>query len=284
MIRFHPVLAMTLRILGILVVAYLIAVAVAWRYQDRLAFPAPKGPLPAPSRVGIPDGQLVSVVTADGVTLRGWYLPPNPLPSEGTSSPGLIWFYGNMETVGGIAPILRDFRPPGVGMLALDYRGYGQSDGTITEQGVYRDAEAAWAYLTAQPGIDDRRIAVYGRSIGSAVATHLATQRPVRAVVLESPFSSGRAMAREHYAMLPQFLVRLDLDNLERAARITAPLLVFHGSDDRIAPVAMGREVAEAGRAEAFVVFEGAGHNDTYDIGGAAYRERFHAFLQEHLR
>ncbi len=271
-----------LKIIAVLVVLYALGVFLAWRFQDRVAFPAPRGALPAPAAVGIPDGELVEVTTQDGVTLRGWYLPPNPAPAEG-KAPGLLWFYGNMETIGGIAPVLREFRPPGIGMLVLDYRGYGQSGGRPTERGVYRDADAAWAYITSRPEIDDTRVAVYGRSIGSAVALYLATEQPVSAVVLESAFTSGRDMAEEHYAPVPSVLVELELDNVSRARELTVPLLVFHGSDDWIAPLPMGRAVAEAGRAEEFVVIDGAGHNDTYLEGGEEYCRRMHEFLREHL-
>ena len=272
-----------LKIIAVLVVLFALAVFLAWRFQQRVAFPAPRGALPAPPAVGIPDGELVAVTTQDGVTLRGWYLPPNPPPVEGTKAPGLLWFYGNMETIGGIAPVLREFRPPGIGMLVLDYRGYGQSGGTPTERGVYRDADAAWQFISSRPEIDSTRVAAYGRSIGSAVALYLATEHPVSAVVLESPFTSGRDMAEEHYAPVPSVLVELELDNVSRARELSVPLLVFHGSDDWIAPLPMGRAVAEAGRAEEFVVIEGAGHNDTYLEGGEEYRRRMHEFLREHL-
>ncbi len=275
-------LSVALRVLAVLVVAYAAIVLLAWAFQERLAFPAPAGPLPTPVEAGIPDGQLVAVTAADSVRLKGWYLPPNPVP-QASSAPGLIWFYGNMETIGGIAPILREFRPPGTGLLVLDYRGYGQSEGKPTEKGLYRDADAAWQFLTQRPEIDSTRIAVYGRSVGSAVALYLATENPVRAVILESAFTSGREMAQEHYSMIPIGLLHLRLNNVERAARLTAPLLVFHGTDDWIAPLPMGRAVAEAGRAEEFVAIEGAGHNDTYDVGGAMYRDRLHAFLKKHL-
>jgi pimeloyl-ACP methyl ester carboxylesterase len=277
-------LSAALKVLAVLVVLYALAVFLAWRFQDRVAFPAPRGPLPSPADRGLPDGMVVEVTTEDGITLRGWYLPPNPPPPQGELAPGLIWFYGNFETIGGIAPVLREFRPPGIGMLVLDYRGYGRSDGSPTEAGVYRDAAAAWEFITARTEIDTTRIALYGRSIGSAVALYLATERHVRAVVLESPFTSGKAMAEKHYAPLPSVLVQLELDNLERARQLSVPLLVFHGSDDRIAPIEMGRAVAEAGRAEDFVVLDGAGHNDTYAAGGTPYRDRMHAFLQEHLQ
>lgn len=276
-------LSVALKILAALVIAYALIVLLAWRFQDRIAFPGPSGPLPVPASVGIPDGELIAATTEDGIELRGWYLPPDPAPPAGERAPGLIWFYGNMETVGGIAPVLREFRPPGIGMVVLDYRGYGESGGTPTEAGIYRDAEAAWRFLTARSEIDSARIAVYGRSIGSAVALYLATERPVRAVVLESPFTSGREMADEHYAMLPSWLVQLRLDNRARAEHLTAPLLVFHGTDDWIAPFEMGRAIAQAGHAELFVPLEGSGHNETYAVGGAMYRDTFHAFLEKHL-
>jgi pimeloyl-ACP methyl ester carboxylesterase len=266
------------------VLGYLVVAGMAWRYQDRMVFPAPRGPLPHPTSLGISDGERVTVRTSDGVALQGWYLPPNPAPVQGTAAPGLIWFYGNMETIEGIAPALQHFRPPGIAVLALDYRGYGSSGGEPTEQGVYLDAEAAWSYLVGRSAIDSTRIAVYGRSVGSAVALHLATERPVRAVILDSPFTSGRDMADVHYRFLPRSLLRLSLDNIGRAERLTVPLLVFHGTEDRIAPVEMGRAVARAGRAEAFIEIPGAGHNDTYGVGGAMYVSRFHEFLQAHLR
>lgn len=276
-------LSIALKVLAALVIVYALIVLLAWRFQERIAFPGPSGPLPSPADAGVPDGEIISVTTEDGVELRGWYLPPNPAPPEGGRAPGLIWFYGNMETIGGIAPVLREFRPPGIGMVVLDYRGYGESAGAPTEAGVYRDAETAWHFLATRPEIDSARIAVYGRSIGSAVALYLATQRPVRAIVLESAFTSGREMADKHYGMLPSWLLQLRLDNRERAERITAPLLVFHGTDDWIAPFEMGRAVARAGRAELFVPIEGAGHNDTYAVGGAMYRDTFHSFLEKHL-
>jgi fermentation-respiration switch protein FrsA (DUF1100 family) len=277
-------LSIALKVLAALVIVYALVVLLAWRFQDRIAFPGPSGPLPRPAAAGIPDGELISVTTEDGVELRGWYLPPNPAPPEGTRAPGLIWFYGNMETVGEIAPWLREFRPPGIGMVVLDYRGYGESSGAPSEAGVYLDAEAAWSFLTQRPEIDSTRIAVYGRSVGSAVALYLATERPVRAIVLESAFTSGREMADKHYSMLPSWLLQLRLDNRERAERITAPLLVFHGTEDWIAPFEMGHAIAQAGRAELFVPLEGAGHNETFTVGGAMYRDTFHSFLEKHLK
>ena len=269
-----------LRVLLLLAVVYVTVAALAWKYQNRLAFPAPKyAELPAPSvAAGIVDGRMVTVLTEDSVQLRGWYLPPSPAPRRRARAPGLIWFYGNMETLRAIGPIIRDFRPPGTALLALDYRGYGASGGAPTETGVYLDAEAAWDFLTRQPEVDPNRIAVYGRSVGGVPALYLAAGRPVRAVILDSPFTSARDMRQQHYRWLPPFIIRLSLDNLSRARSLTAPLLVVHGTDDRVAPFAMGRAIAEAGRGE-LIRIEGAGHNDTYDMGGDLYRRKVHEFL-----
>jgi fermentation-respiration switch protein FrsA (DUF1100 family) len=168
-------------------------------------------------------------------------------------------------------------------MVVLDYRGYGESDSAATEPGIYRDAEAAWDYLVQRPAIDPGRIALYGRSVGAVPALYLATTKAVRAVVLDSPFTNARGMAAVHYGFLPRFLIHLSLDNLERASRLSAPLLVFHGTEDRIAPLAMGEAVAKAGHGE-LVRLQGTGHNEMYDAAEADYRGRMWSFLAEHLR
>lgn len=272
-----------LRILIGLGITYAVLLALAWRFQTRLALPGARMRLISPAQAGIPDGEMVDVTAADGVRLRGWYLPPTPSPGPRSPVPGLLWFYGNLETVTGLAPIVRWLRPPGVALLILDYRGYGESEGSPSERGLYADADAAWTYLAARAEVDASRIAVYGRSIGSVPALHVATTRPVRALVLESPFTTAADMARVHYPVLPPFVVRLSMNNLERAARLIAPLLVLHGTEDQIALPRMGRAVAEAGHARELVMIQGAGHNETYDVGGEEYRNKFHAFLQEYL-
>ncbi len=278
------VLPSLVRILLGLAIAYGALLLLAWRLQNRLALPGARMRLIPPAQAGMPDGEIVDVTTADGVRLRGWYLPASPTRGARLPTPGLLWFYGNLETVTGLAPIVRWLRPPDVALLILDYRGYGESGGSPSEQGLYADAEAAWTYLTTRPEVDASRIAVYGRSVGAVPALHLATTRLVKAVVLESPFSSAAEMARVHYPMLPSFIVRLSMNNLERAARLTAPLLVFHGTEDNIALPRMGRAVAEAGHARELVMIQGAGHNETYDVGGENYRAKFRSFLTETLR
>ena len=142
-------------------------------------------------------------------------------------------------------------------------------------------ADLAYAALAARPEVDPHRIYVYGRSLGSAAATHTADTHEVAGVILESPFTSALGMAARHYWFFPRFLVRLQLDNIGRIRRIRRPLLVLHGTRDMLVPMAMGRDVAAAaGGPVEFVMIEGAGHNDTYDMGGTAYKEKLAAFVK----
>ena len=270
---------MVLEITAVLVGMYLIMVAFILSQQERITFPAPRYPLPSPQAAGIDHGESVSVTTADGVTLRGWYLQPSPPVPDSERAPGLIWFYGNYETVSALAPLIDELRPRATAMLILDYRGYGTSDGKPTEKGLYLDAEAAWTYLSNREEVDPNRISVYGRSLGSVLALFLSESKPVRSVVLDSPFTSARDMAKVHYWYVPRFMLRLKLDNLSRARQLHAPLLVFHGSEDDIVPTWMGKAIANAAHDATLIVYDGAGHNDIYDVAGPRYREAFHRFL-----
>ena len=339
-----------LKVLAAGFIIYACLVGLVWLFQERIAFPAPRRPLPNPTAMGIHDAERVSVTTRDGVRLYGWYLRPigeNVIPdsirdrgggrkdaSQGANlrpaklpdpserperpslarsrevepphaqsvpthvrsaserdrdvpdkagplggAPALIWFYGNFETVSVLEPVLQNLRPPGWGILALDIRGYGESEGKPHEAGFYLDAEAAWDFLVDRPEIDSTKIAVYGRSLGSALALHLAATKPVAGVILEAPFTSGPELGNQFYWWVPSFLIRIKMDNISKARKMDAPLLVLHGAEDDIVPLEMGRRIAEAGRADAFMVFEDAGHNDMLMGDPGRYRDEWMAFL-----
>lgn len=256
---------------------YLVVVALLWAFQERITFPAPRAALPDPvTTLGY--GERVELRMRDGTRLAGWYLP-----AEGAQGPALLWFYGNGENIAAIWPIIRDFRPRHAALLVLDYPGYGASEGKASEAGMYEAADLAYDAVRQRPDVDPRRIYVYGRSLGTAAATHLAATREIAGLILESPYTSARGMAARHYRIVPTALVRLGLDNIGRMPRIHCPTLIFHGTADMIVPIQMGRDVAAAaggGGPVEFVMIEGAGHNDTYDMGGKAYRDKLAAFVK----
>ena len=269
---------MLLRILIGLIVAYAVLVILAWLFQDRMAFPAPSGALPDHIELQRLGAQRIDLVMKNGTQLAGLYLPPRPpLASRGA---GLLWFYGNGENIGAIWDIVVAWQPPGVGVLVMDYPGYGASGGGTTEPGLYEAADLAYQTLAGRSDIDPARVFVYGRSLGTVVATHTAATHPVAGVVLESPFTNAREMSRQHYGLFPRFILRLRLDNLGNIAQVHCPVLVFHGTADLLVPPRMGEAVARAAPGPVELVWiEGAGHNSTYEVGGRRYREKFWAFV-----
>jgi uncharacterized protein len=292
---------LVLRVAFGLALTYVALVALAWLFQERIAFPAPRAPVPDPKRVGVANGERIEVEMKDGTKLAGWYLTPRAgngaegrgtagrvgdssraLPRHSTPFPALLWFYGNGENIATIWPILRDFQPPTAALLVVDYPGYGGSQGRATEAAMYAAADAAYAALAARPDVDPQRIYVYGRSLGSAAATYTAASHPVAGLILESPFTSAADMARDSYPILPRFILRLSLDNLARIKEVHCPVLLFHGTADRLVPTDRGLEVAAAapgpGPVEV-VLIQGSGHNDTYDVGGNHYRDKVWAFV-----
>lgn len=270
---------LVLRVVAGLVIAYAALAALAWLFQDRLAFPAPRAPLPDVSRIGADRVEPLRLTMKDGTPLAGWLLRSTATRGHAGSRSGLLWFYGNGENIAAIWPVLKEFQPPGVDLLVVDYPGYGASGGRATEERVYEAADLAYDAMAAR--VDPNRIFVYGRSLGSAVATHIAATHAVRGLILESPFTNARDMGRRHYAFLPPFLLRLRLDNLTQISRTHCPVLVFHGTADRLVPIEMGRAVANAapGPVE-FVAIAGSDHNETYEIGGQAYREKMWEFVR----
>jgi uncharacterized protein len=265
------------RLLLLLVALYAAACLLLFLLRDRVIFPVRGQPTGTPVEHGMPDGQKVTIVTRDGQRLAAWYLPPR---DTRTPAGAVLWFHGNAEWVSGFAWLVRALRPAHAGMLVVEYRGYGSSTGRATVAGISRDALTVWDWLAGRPEVDAARIVVYGRSIGSGPALHVAATRPVAGVILESAFTSLRALARRHYPVFPSALAGSGFDNLAAIARVNAPVLLVAGERDRLVPAAMGRDLAAVagGPAELWIIPR-ADHNTVWELGTEAYAERFHAFV-----
>ena len=268
---------LALRLLAFAALAYVGLCLLVILARNRLVFAVRGGQTGEPRQFGITDGERVTIPTRDGERLVAWYLPPR---DTARPSGAVIWFHGNAETVAGLAPVLRALRPARAALLALEYRGYAGSTGRTTVAGSLLDAEAAWDWLAARPEVDTTRVVIYGRSVGSGPAAYLAAHRHAAGLILESAFTSLRAMARVHYPMFPSAIAGPGFDNLAAIAGTTCPVLLIRGELDRTVPPWMAEQLAaRAGaRAELWTI-PGADHNETFELGGEEYLRRFSAFL-----
>jgi fermentation-respiration switch protein FrsA (DUF1100 family) len=177
-------------------------------------------------------------------------------------------FHGNAGNLTDRIERLTFLHSLNVSVLAIDYRGYGRSEGRPGESGLYADADAAYDYLCHELGVEPESIVLYGVSLGGAVAVDLASRKPVGGVVLESSFTSAKDMARKALPFLPPGLyLRSKLDSLGKIEEINAPLLVMHGTRDSTVPIEHARRLYEkASQPKTLVEIPRAAHNDMFVV------------------
>lgn len=207
---------------------------------------------------------------ADGTQLFGWWHPGPGAPGR---PPVVLWCHGNAGNISHRWEGMSALVDRGLAVFLFDYRGYGRSAGKPSEEGLYRDAHAAYDFLVEKRGIKAGRIVCFGRSLGAAVALDLALNRPVAGAVLEGTFANVPAMAHEIIPLVPRWYpTGSRFDNVQKVGELRAPLLMIHAEHDHIVPPGQGRSVFAAARQpKEFYVVRGAGHNDTREVGGRAY-------------
>ncbi len=224
---------------------------------------------------GLP-AEDVWLQTSDGVKLHAWWIPYEN--AEFT----FVAFHGNAANIAARADVYRFLHALPVHVLAVEYRGYGRSEGSPGEAGLYLDAQAAYDYLARQRSIAPRRIISYGQSLGTAVAVDLAAKREVGGVVLEAPFPSTRAVVRRVYWFLPgvEFVARSRFDTASKLARIHAPILVVHCAHDPVLAFPLGEKVFAGAREPKFLWrVERECHEETSLVAPKEYRAQLLAFL-----
>lgn len=246
------------RIVSLLGGTYAAACGVAWLGQRALLFPAPRE-----ARVTPPAGAtLLELEADDGLTVHAVAFP------AATGARTVVHFHGNGETMSSSFRLAEALHAEGLGVVLVEYRGYGISAGAPSEAGLYRDAEAVLDALAAQ-GIGPDRIVLYGASLGSGVAAEMAARGRGAALVLVSPYTSIARIAKRLAPILPtDLLVRDRFDTLAKAPRIHVPTLVVHGDRDGVVPFTMGRAVASAIAGARFFPVAGAGHDDLFARDG----------------
>jgi fermentation-respiration switch protein FrsA (DUF1100 family) len=228
---------------------------------------------PGPDSIGLGYENL-HILTEDGVRLHAWYVPARE--PRGV----VLFFHGNAGNISHRLDSLRIFHGLNLSTLIFDYRGYGRSEGRVSEQGTYRDAAATWHYLTERRGIPASQVILFGRSLGAAIAAHVASHRSPAGLIIESGFVSVPELAAQLYPWLPaRWLARFRYPTGEYVKRVPAPVLIIHSRDDEIIPFAQGRSIfSQAREPKHFLELRG-GHNDGFLVSGRHYRDGLDAFL-----
>ncbi|MGH8727642.1 MAG: alpha/beta hydrolase, partial [Burkholderiales bacterium] len=216
----------------------------------------------------------VNITTADSEKLHGWFVPADQ--SRGV----LLFFHGNAGNISHRLDWLELFHAIGMATLIVDYRGYGTSSGKPSEEGTYRDAEAAWKSLVESRGFKPDEIVVFGESLGGAIAAHLAARKQPGALIVLSGFTSVPDIASEVYSFVPaRLLARFEYNTLENIKKAACPVLVIHSPDDEIIPFEHGRSLYDsANEPRQFLEIEG-GHNDGFIASRETLKNGIRAFL-----
>ncbi len=260
-----------------LLIGYLIALVVVRLFESHLIFfPDYPGRFEGdwhPRTLPVED---VWLKAADGTKLHAWWIPNKDAKYT------FLAFHGNASNIANRASAYEFLHSTPANVLALEYRGYGHSEGKPSEAGMYLDSQAAHQYLVDVKRIDPKAIISFGQSLGTAVAANLASQLPVGAVVLEAPFPSASVLARKMFWFLPgiQFFVHGQLNTAARLQHTGAPLLVVHCTQDPVIPFEFGQTVYNrAPEPKRFLRIETLCHEEASSIAPREYRAALDEFL-----
>jgi fermentation-respiration switch protein FrsA (DUF1100 family) len=249
--------------LAVLAMFYALLCVAGCGLYRRALYPAPHDAGPA-----IPVGaRLLELRADDGNPVRALHFPAP------TGAPTLVHFHGNGETLRTLLPFGVELHRRGLGVVLVEYRGYGSSPGEPTEQGLYLDARAALDALD-RDGVPSARVVLSGTSLGTGVAAEMAVQGRGARLVLMTPYTSIPRLARRFAPFLPTgWIVDDRFDTLSKAPRLRLPVLILHGDADEVVPYAMGQELAAAIPGARLITVPGGHHNDLFALEGEALRE-----------
>jgi len=219
----------------------------------------------------------VHFTASDGVRLHGWYIP-----SAGAKAT-LLWFHGNAGNITHRLGNIEMLKPLNLNIFIFDYRGYGKSEGEPDEKGIYSDSQAAYDWLVKVKNILPEEIILFGRSLGGICAVEVASGNPAAGLILESVFPSAGKMAEKIFPVLPLGgAIKSRFDAISKVPDLKLPKLFIHGTQDEIVPYKLGRELfSVAADPKEFYDIQGAGHNDTFLIGGAGYFNALGQFIKK---
>lgn len=244
-----------MKALAVAAVAWLLWTALLFMLQRRMVFPGRDAPPLAPGE-RLRDAEPHPLALSGGV-VESWWLAP--APGTPRPAPAIVFTHGNYEIVDEWVNGFEGVRAAGIGVLLVEFPGYGRSEGVATESTVAEAVVAAYDRVASLPGVDPARIVALGRSAGGGAAGLLSRRRPLAALVLSATFTGTRALASRY--LVPGALVRNPLDNLGAVRAFPGPVLIQHGTHDRTIPYAHGQRLAAAATDGELLTYD-CGHND----------------------
>lgn len=253
----------------ILAAGYLAGLVLLFLRQREMVFPIPTAERTAPAAAGFPEAEEHVLAASDGEKVIVWHVPARP------GRPVILYFHGNGDFLAGQVGRFKAMTADGTGLVALSYRGYAGSSGAPSEDGLLRDAAAAYSFATARYA--PQRIVAWGFSLGTGVAVAIASEREVGKLVLEAPYTSIADVVAPRYWFAPvRLLMRDPFHSDRRIARITAPLLIMHGTNDPVIAFVFGERLfALAHEPKRFVRIPGGGHDDLAGFGAIEIARQF---------
>jgi len=239
------------------VFAYILICLFMWAFQRNLIY-VPTKHIAAPEAYGLNDFESLRLTSEDGTHVLAWYHKA----SDGY--PTIIYYHGNGGNLAGRKNYFRQLADAGFGVLGLDYRGYGTSEGSPTEMGLYQDARATMDYAIKTLSLARNQIIIYGESLGTGVAVEIASEYRSGGLILQSPFTSMEEVAKYTYPWLPVHCLLKDrFDSIVKIANVHVPLLLFHGQRDKVVPIEEGKTLFDyASKPKEAIYYPKNGHED----------------------
>jgi len=255
---------------------YVMIAMLLYLFQSSLIyFPDPEL-IATPHEIGLAY-EATDFKTEDGVALSGWFIP-------GSSSRVLLFCHGNAGNISHRLESIQIFNRLGLSTFIFDYRGYGESKGKTTELGTYYDAQGAWSYLVQEKGYSPANIIIFGRSLGGAVAAHLAMNVKPAALILESSFSSAPDLGAGLYPIFPvRLLSRFKYATADYVRGVSCPVLVVHSRDDDIVPSDLGFKVYRSANEPKELLEIRGDHNSGFLVSGELYLAGLKSFIEKYV-
>jgi len=256
---------MLAKVLFTFIVSYIIAVGLVYTSQRLMQYHPNKDYPGNPKVYGLLDAKEIKLKAEDGQELYAWFVAPKEKDGK-----IFVIYHGNTGSLAGRADKASDLIKLGYGVYLCEYRGFGGIKGSISEEGLYKDARAGLDWILTN-GYDISQLVLYGESIGSGVAVEMAKEFNTKYLVLEGGFSSATAVGKKAYPLFPvSVLLKDKYDNLSKIKDVKSSLLMIHGVNDKVIDIDVARDLYEAANhPKQFFEFDKGGHVDLFKYGAA---------------